>query len=71
MYNRRCKDIIDTGTYSLKIEGRMKRPEYVAGVVDNYRKAVDKVILKRNIMSMKGKNSYYNYLIEADLLMLT
>ena len=25
----------------------MKRPEYVAGVVDNYRKAVDKVILKK------------------------
>ena len=26
------KDIIKSGTHSLKIEGRMKRPEYVAGV---------------------------------------
>ena len=41
------KDIIETGTHSLKIEGRMKRPEYVAGVVDNYRKAVDKVLFKK------------------------
>jgi putative protease len=32
---------IDSGTSSLKIEGRMKRPEYVAGVVSVYRKAID------------------------------
>lgn len=35
------RDIIDSGTTSLKIEGRMKRPEYVAGVVSAYRKAID------------------------------
>lgn len=35
------KDIIESGTSSLKIEGRMKRPEYVAGVVQIYRKAID------------------------------
>jgi putative protease len=34
-------EIIDSGTHSLKIEGRMKRPEYVAGVVASYRKAID------------------------------
>lgn len=34
-------DIIESGTSSLKIEGRMKRPEYVAGVVSSYRKAID------------------------------
>lgn len=33
--------LIDSGTSSLKIEGRMKRPEYVAGVVSAYRKAID------------------------------
>lgn len=33
--------LIDSGTSSLKIEGRMKRPEYVAGVVAAYRKAID------------------------------
>lgn len=35
-------DIIDTGTSSLKIEGRMKRPQYVSGVVMSYRKAIDR-----------------------------
>lgn len=35
--------IINSGTASLKIEGRMKRPEYVAGVVSAYRKAIDSV----------------------------
>ena len=33
--------IIESGIISLKIEGRMKRPEYVATVVKNYRKAID------------------------------
>ncbi|MGL4774340.1 MAG: DUF3656 domain-containing U32 family peptidase, partial [Clostridium sp.] len=40
-------EIIKSGTYSLKIEGRMKKPEYVAGVVDNYRKAVDDILNKQ------------------------
>lgn len=35
------KELIESGTSSLKIEGRMKRPEYVAGVVSIYRKAID------------------------------
>lgn len=35
------KEILDAGVISLKIEGRMKRPEYVATVVKNYRKALD------------------------------
>lgn len=33
--------LMDAGVASLKIEGRMKRPEYVAIVVNNYRKAID------------------------------
>ncbi|TGY44396.1 U32 family peptidase [Clostridium sartagoforme] len=49
------KDIIDSGTYSLKIEGRMKRPEYVAGVVDNYKKAVEKEIYKTDYNVSSGK----------------
>ncbi|MBQ6820038.1 MAG: U32 family peptidase [Clostridium sp.] len=49
------KDIIDSGTYSLKIEGRMKRPEYVAGVVDNYKKAVEKELYKTDFNVSKGK----------------
>ncbi|MGN1095693.1 MAG: U32 family peptidase, partial [Eubacteriales bacterium] len=34
-------DIIDTGVASLKIEGRMKSPEYVYGVVSVYRRLLD------------------------------
>lgn len=39
---------IKSGTSSLKIEGRMKRPEYVAGVVQSYRKAIDKAYKQLN-----------------------
>lgn len=34
-------EIIESGVYSLKIEGRMKRIEYIAGVTAIYRKYVD------------------------------
>lgn len=34
-------EMVEAGIYSLKIEGRMKKPEYVAGVVSMYRKYVD------------------------------
>lgn len=34
-------DIIEAGVDSLKIEGRMKKPEYTAGVVSVYRKYLD------------------------------
>ncbi|MFZ5942487.1 MAG: DUF3656 domain-containing U32 family peptidase [Bacillota bacterium] len=34
--------LISAGIVSLKIEGRMKRPEYVATVVRNYREAIDR-----------------------------
>ena len=37
------KDIVATGTSSLKIEGRMKKPEYVSGVVEIYRRALDNI----------------------------
>lgn len=34
-------DVIEAGVYSLKIEGRMKSPQYTAGVVSIYRKYLD------------------------------
>lgn len=37
-------EIIETGVYSLKIEGRMKKPEYVASVVAIYRKYIDRYL---------------------------
>ena len=36
--------VIDAGVHSLKIEGRMKRPEYVANVIDGYRKTIDEYL---------------------------
>lgn len=39
-------DIIEAGVYSLKIEGRMKSPEYTAGVVSTYRKYLDMYLEK-------------------------
>lgn len=41
--------IIDAGVHSLKIEGRMKRPEYVATVIDSYRKTVDNYLKKHKV----------------------
>ncbi|MEG1870939.1 MAG: peptidase U32 family protein, partial [Peptostreptococcaceae bacterium] len=41
--------VVDAGIHSLKIEGRMKRPEYVATVISSYRKTVDNYLEKRKI----------------------
>lgn len=48
--------IIKSGTASLKVEGRMKKPEYVAGVTRNYRRAIDKVIVNTKFDLHKGRN---------------
>lgn len=48
--------IIKSGTSSLKVEGRMKKPEYVAGVTQNYRKAIDKVEKNTKFDLSKGRN---------------
>ncbi|WP_233578987.1 DUF3656 domain-containing U32 family peptidase [Tautonia sociabilis] len=36
--------LVELGVSSLKIEGRLKAPEYVAGITKNYRKAIDAAI---------------------------
>lgn len=38
------KEVLKTGITSLKIEGRMKKPEYVAGVVSEYREVIDDLL---------------------------
>lgn len=48
--------IIKSGTASLKVEGRMKKPEYVAGVTRNYRKAIDKALKIGKFDLNKGRN---------------
>lgn len=45
--------IIDTGVLSLKIEGRMKRAEYVATVVGAYREVVDYYQTNKNLKVKK------------------
>ncbi len=37
------QDFIEAGVTSIKLEGRMKKPEYVAAIVKGYRKAIDHV----------------------------
>ena len=37
-------DLIQSGVASLKIEGRLKSPEYVANITSQYRKAIDAVL---------------------------
>ena len=34
-------DLVEAGVQSLKIEGRLKTPEYVANITSHYRKALD------------------------------
>lgn len=41
---RLLPEIIESGVCSLKIEGRMKKPEYTAGVVSIYRKYLDRYL---------------------------
>lgn len=42
-------ELVRVGVDSLKIEGRMKRPEYVATVVSTYRKALDSLAKRQGL----------------------
>ena len=47
-------ELIDAGVTSLKIEGRMKSPEYVASVVGTYRKYLDLIYETKGITDSKS-----------------
>jgi len=49
-------EFIEAGVASLKIEGRMKRPEYVAIVVDTYRRAIDTYTKNQEGFSVPGED---------------
>ena len=49
------EDLIESGTSSLKVEGRMKRPEYVAGVIESYRSVIDGVYNKKKLSQADNK----------------
>ena len=44
------RELEEMGVASLKLEGRMKRPEYVAAVTGVYRKALDEGVVTRDMM---------------------
>ena len=49
--------LIEAGITSFKIEGRMKRPEYVAIIVSQYRKAIDAYFNNQKIVNYKERLS--------------
>ena len=55
-------DMIEHGVVSLKIEGRMKQPEYAAGVVSIYRKYLD-------LYLNSGRNAYNVSPADREVLM--
>lgn len=61
----KLQELIDAGVDSLKVEGRNKTPEYVAGVIRNYRQAIDKGYSKiqeketLQLFNRSGKSSGY------------
>ena len=70
-------ELIDCGVHSLKIEGRMKSPEYVFGVLrafrtllDEYRNATaDELSLLARVFSRGGfTDSYYENSISSEML---
>ncbi|MGO5229660.1 peptidase U32 family protein [Thermoguttaceae bacterium LCP21S3_D4] len=75
-------ELADHGVYSFKIEGRMKTPEYAAGVVSIYRKYVDSYldgsripVEKKDIRALlelgnRGgfTNGYYYHHNDSDML---
>lgn len=56
-------EILEAGVMSLKIEGRMKQPEYTAAVTGIYRKYLD--ILKENRASYKVDENDRKFLLDA------
>lgn len=42
-------DLLEAGVASLKIEGRLKSPEYVANIVSHYRRGIDEAMAGRSV----------------------
>ena len=55
------RELIDAGVYSFKIEGRMKSQYYVGGVINAYRKVIDKTLADPNY---KVEDVYINELMK-------
>ena len=62
-------ELIEAGIDSFKIEGRMKKPEYAAGVTAIYRKYIDEYFEKGSInVSSKDRNILKSLYIRSEVL---
>lgn len=52
---RQLPQLIESGIYSFKIEGRMKQAEYAAGVVSVYREAIDRYFAEQKRYEVSEK----------------
>ena len=59
--------IIDTGVLSLKIEGRMKKPEYVATVIKSYRDAIDEYETTKKVNISRRNDGRFIYYIQQKI----
>lgn len=60
-------DLVGTGIASLKIEGRMKRPEYVYEVTRQYRNALDgKDFAEKDLMQLFNRQGFNHFFLEGD-----
>ena len=50
-------ELLDAGVCSLKIEGRLKTPEYVANITRHYREAIDSAV-ERQKVAMSPRDKY-------------
>jgi putative protease len=49
--------LLESGVTALKVEGRMKSPEYVAAVVGTYRAAIDRLLAEPSAFSVRPSES--------------
>lgn len=57
--------LIDAGVTSFKVEGRMKRPEYVASVIKAYRHAID-AHLRKKVPQLEDDITYMKAMFNRD-----
>lgn len=57
-------DLVNAGVSSLKIEGRLKAPEYVAGITRVYRDALDRLAASPDTAAGKGPSASETYALE-------
>ncbi|MDO5026992.1 MAG: DUF3656 domain-containing protein [Tissierellia bacterium] len=60
------KEIVSSGAYSLKIEGRMKKPEYVYTVLKEYKKALEDMTYSKDDLYLVSNRSFTKGLFFGD-----